>query len=240
MFLPIIVSVAILLPASLTPNLFSFKPFGWDEVSQLLTFLILIALFLERALEVFITTWRYPRQEQLDNSVQSCERKIAELKTQIKTKFQQPETVAITEELDSENSTKSRQRTEIKQNPGDTSDLEVRLSEKLNNLEKFNLDRAEYKSQTRKIALWVALFIGLVISGVGIRALETLIVVVTEFTPPDKQPPFYYEQIRIFRVLDTILTGGLIAGGSDGIHKLTVVFTVFLEETRNQIKDKPT
>lgn len=242
-FLPIIVSVAILLPASLTPNLFSFKPFGWDEVGRLLTFLILIALFLERALEVFITTWRHPGQEQLDKSVQSCERKIAELKTQIKTKFQQPETVAITEELDSENLTKSRQGTEIKQNPGDTSDLQVRLSEELKNLEKnlekFNLDRAEHKSQTTKIALWLALFMGLLISGVGIRALETLIIL-KGYTPPEEQPPFYYEQLRIFRVLDTILTGGLIAGGSDGIHKLTGVFTAFLEETRNQIKDKST
>jgi hypothetical protein len=207
-FLPIIVSVAILLPASLTPNLFSFKPFGWDEVGRLLTFLILIALFLERALEVFIATWRHPRQEELDNSVQSCERKIAELKTQIKTKFQQ----------------------------------QVRLSEELknleNNLEKFDQKRAKHKSRTRKIALWVALFMGLLISGVGIRALETLIVL-KEYTLPEK-PPFYDEQVRIFHVLDTILTGGLIAGGSDGIHKLTVVFTVFLEETRNQIKDKST
>ena len=143
-FLPILVSVAILLPASLTPNIFSFKPFGWDEVSQLLTFLILIALFLERALEVFVTTWRRPGEGKLDNAVQSCERKIAELKTQIETKNQQSETVAITEELASENPTKSEKRTEIKQNPGDVSGLQGRLSERLGNLEKFNLDQGYF------------------------------------------------------------------------------------------------
>ena len=237
LFLPILFSVAILLPASLTPNLFIFKPFGWDEVGQLLTFLILIALFLERALEVFINTWRRPREERIDNNVQSCERKIAELKTQIETKIQQPETVAKTEELASENPAKSEKRTEIKQNPGDVSGLQVRLSERLGDLEQFNLDRAEYKSQTRKIALWTALFIGLLISGVGIRALETLINL-REFSP-GQQPIFYTGQVCIFRVLDTLLTGGLIAGGSDGIHKLTQVFTVFLEQTRNYIKDSP-
>jgi len=236
-FLPILVSVAILLPASLTPNLFSFKPFGWDEVGQLLTFLILISLFLERALEVFITTWRRHGEERLDNNVQACERKIAELKTQIETKIQQPETVASIEELTVENPTQSEKRTEIKQNPGDVSGLHVRLSEKLGDLEQFNLDRAEYKSRTRKIALWTALFLGLLISGVGIRALETLIIL-RDF--PDKQPIFYNGQVCIFRFLDTLLTGGLIAGGSDGIHKLTQVFTVFLDETRNQIKDKST
>lgn len=236
-FLPILVSVAILLPASLTPNLFIFKPFGWDEVGQLLTFLILISLFLERSLEVFITTWRRPGEEKLDNGVQSCEREIAELKNQIETKIQQPETVARTEELASENPTKSEKRTEVTQNPGDVSGLYVRFSERLGDLEKFSLDRAEYKSQTRKIALWTALFIGLMISGVGIRALETLIIL-REF--PGQQPIFHTEQVCVFRVLDTLLTGGLIAGGSDGIHKLTQVFTVFLEETRNQFKDKPT
>jgi hypothetical protein len=115
--------------------------------------------------------------------------------------------------------------------------MQGRLSEMLGELEKSNIDRAEYKSQTRKIALWTALFIGLLISGVGIRSLETLINLkdLKEF-PPGQQPIFYTGQVYIFRILDTLLTGGLIAGGSDGIHKLTQVFTVFLEETRNQIQ----
>jgi hypothetical protein len=33
------------------------------------------------------------------------------------------------------------------------------------------------------------------------------------------------------------LTGGLIAGGSEGIHKFTQVFTDFLEATSKQVKD---
>jgi hypothetical protein len=34
-----------------------------------------------------------------------------------------------------------------------------------------------------------------------------------------------------------LLTGGLIAGGSDGIHKITQLASTFFEETRNGIKD---
>ena len=89
--------------------------------------------------------------------------------------------------------------TEVKQTSGNVSSLNFSLSEKLDNLEKFNLDRAEYKSQTRKISLWTALFIGLLISGVGIRALETLITL-KEF--PDQQPIFYTGQVCMFRILD--------------------------------------
>lgn len=106
-FLVILVSVAILIPASLTPNIFTFKPFGWNEVGQLLTFLILISLFLERSLEVFITTWRRPREEAIDNKIQASERKISELKDQMLSKVQQPEIVKTTEELTSENPTRS-------------------------------------------------------------------------------------------------------------------------------------
>ncbi len=204
-FLPIFFSIAILWPASLTPNLFIFKSFGFDEVAQLLTFLALIALFLERALEVFINTWRRPREEEIENDIQSCERIIAELKTKADSGVSAVESA-------SENSTKDE-------------------------LGKLLLNRAKYKSQTRKVALWTALFIGLLISGVGIRSLETLINLkeLKEF-PPDQQPIFYAEQVCIFRVLDTLLTGGLIAGGSDGIHKITQVLAVFLEETRNKIQ----
>ena len=235
-FLPILISVAILLPASLTPNLFILKPFGLNEVGQLLTFLLLISLFLERALEVFITTWMRPEGEKLDSIVQSCERQIDALETRMKLEIQQPETSTKIEEEVSENPTKLEKRTEIRQSSGDVSSLTDKLSEMSSNLEKFSLKRAESKSRTRKIALWTAFFIGLLISGVGIRALETLIIL-KEF--PSQQLIFYDGQVCIFRILDTLLTGGLIAGGSEGIHKLTQVFTVFLETTRDRMNDKP-
>jgi hypothetical protein len=236
LFLPIVVSIAVLLPASLTPNLFSFKPFGLDEVFQLLTFLIIISLFLERALEVFITTWRRPKEERIDNQVQSYERRISELKTQIETRIQQPQTVARTEELTSENPTKSEKRTELTRSPGNVADLHSMLSESLQDLQNERQRRLEYKTETRKIALWTGLFIGLLISGVGIRALETLITL-RDFS--NQQPIFYNLQVCIFRILDTLLTGGLIAGGSEGIHKIVQVFTAFLEVTRDRIKDRP-
>jgi len=199
-FLPILISVAILLPASFTPNLFVFKPFGWNEVSQLLTFLLLISLFLERALEVFIITWRGGEGERRDLQ-------IAELQTLQDRKLQQSENLANIEELDS--------------------------TKKLEGLKQ---ERAIYKSQTKRIALWTALFIGLLISGVGVRALETLINL--KVFSPDEQPIFYTWQVFIFRILDTLLTGGLIAGGSDGIHKITQVFAIFLDETQSKIKNK--
>lgn len=235
-FLALLVVTGILIPASLTPNLFSFKPFGWDEVGRLLAFLILISLFLERALEVFITTWRRSGEEEFDNEAQFCERKISGLKVQIAARTRQPETTLETQKSATESPSRTEERMKVTQGSSDVSGLHAELSEVLTKLEEINLGRSRYKTQTRKIALWTALIIGLLISSVGIRALETL-VDLKDF--PTGKPVFYNGQVCIFRILDTLLTGGLLAGGSDGIHKLTQVFTTFLEETRNQIKDKP-
>jgi hypothetical protein len=235
-FLALVVAVAILLPASLTPNLFSFTGFGINEVVQLLTFLSLIALFLERSLEVFINTWRLPREAEIDNKIQFCERKVAELKAQIEA-IQQSGTVAKTEELTSRDSAKVEKITELIHPPANPSDLNNRLSKQMSDLERFNLERANYKAETRKIALWTGLFVGMLISAVGIRGLETLIAL--KNFPPGQTPLLYNQQIFVFHSLDTLLTGGLIAGGSDGIHKIMRVFTAFFDETRNQIKDSP-
>jgi hypothetical protein len=193
-----LICVAILLPASLTPNLFIFKPFGLGEVTQLLTFLMLIALFLERAIEVFISTWRQPREDKFDSAIEYI------------TGLEKTSADEIVPKLEEK-------------------------SGKSGDLEKIIRRKAEYKAQTKKIALWTALFIGILISGVGIRALETLIDLkkIGDFDP---KPVFYDGQVYVFHMMDTLLTGGLIAGGSDGIHKLTNLVTAFLDETQNRIK----
>jgi hypothetical protein len=70
------------------------------------------------------------------------------------------------------------------------------------------------------------------ISGVGVRSLDTLLV------PVQQGALNSGIQGALFRCLDVLLTGGLIAGGSDGIHKITQLASTFFEETRNGIKDR--
>lgn len=236
--LAILAFIAILLPASVTPNLFVFKPFGWNEVSQLLSFLLLIALFLERSLEVFINTWRSPEENEIANEIQSVNREIADLEEHINAKTKQTETIARMEEATPGNPPSSEPLMEVVKSAGEVENLRDTLSKKREELRRIQFKKTQYKSETRKIALWTGLFIGLLISGVGIRALETLITLQPLTAFPDGQKPIFYNgQVYIFRALDTLLTGGLIAGGSDGIHKLTQVFTTFLEESRDRMKE---
>jgi hypothetical protein len=228
----ILVVGIITLSAFLFPNSVTFRTFGFNEVSQLLTLLVLISLFLERALEVFINTWRLPRQEELENEIQNNERVIEEKRGLRETKIENPPQIMTKETEVSKDPITVTQSTQVTKIPEGADKLTAELNLELNKLKANEQLRSAYKSQTRKIALWTALSVGLLISGVGVRSLDTLL-------QPVPQGALNSDvQGLVFRCLDVLLTGGLIAGGSDGIHKITQLASTFFEETRNGIKDR--
>jgi hypothetical protein len=222
----------IFLSALLFPNSVTFRTFGFNEVSQLLTLLVLVSLFLERALEVFINTWRLPRQEELENEIQNNERVIEEKRGLRETKIENPPQIMTKETEVSKDPDKVTQSTQVTKIPEGAEKLTAELNLELTKLKTNQQLRSAYKSQTRKIALWTALSVGLLISGVGVRSLDTLL------QPVPQGALNSGIQSLVFRCLDVLLTGGLIAGGSDGIHKITQLASTFFEETRNGIKDR--
>ncbi len=188
----LVVAVVLSLPVWLTPAWAQFKNFTQTDILQLLTSLFLIALFLERALEVFLTTLRGPDAADKELAVATARREVEAAEAPIE---------AIG---GAQNQALLAQAREV-----------LRAAEQV---------RTSYKSQTQRYALWTGLTLGLLVSAAGIRTLQPL-VDSTELP----QKPF-------FNLIDAFLTGGLIAGGSDGIHKITQVFTNFMESTANRAK----
>ena len=141
----------------------------------MLTALLIVSLILERALEVFVTTWRGPAAKKMGEEMKSLTGADRERK---------------------------------------------------------GLEKTEYKSSTQRVALWTGLTLGLLVSAVGIRTLQALV----DPTALDQLPK---AQAAAFSLLDVLLTGGLIAGGSEGIHKITQVFTNFMEATAEKAKGEP-
>jgi hypothetical protein len=197
-----------------------------------LTLLALVSLFLERALEVFINTWRRPREEELDNEIQNNQRVIAEKKELREAKIEQPQGILKARETPVVGEP-GQVMTEVavQSIPAETTKLTDALEKELAHLKENEQARSAYKATTRKIALWTALVFGLLISGVGVRSLDTLV-------QPVQGSLYSGIQSLVFRCLDVLLTGGLIAGGSDGIHKITQLFTTYFEETRNGLRDR--
>jgi len=177
-------------PVWLAPSHLVFKEFDAADILQLLTVLFLVALLAERALEIFVGTWRSPGATQLELAVRGLEEEVGRLQ-QLPT----PDPRAL----------------------GD-----ARAA-----LEKARRQERQYRCVTRQIVLWVGLGLGLLVSAVGCRALEVLIDPSLTWSPA---------QASAFRLVDVVLTGGVIAGGSEGIHRIATVFDNFMNATAKRAK----
>lgn len=81
----------------------------------------------------------------------------------------------------------------------------------------------QYQAITKRVALWTGFLFGLLISLAGVRALSWLLSI------PDCEC-----QKRLFRILDVILTAGLISGGSEALHQIMTFFKRFIEASERK------
>jgi hypothetical protein len=169
------------------PDHLTFKDFGVAEVGKLFTTLFVVALLAERALEIFIGTWRNPRAMELELEVETCGKRLAEPQTQ-----------------------------------GDR----AALGETRTRLEEAKRELLKYRCATRQIALRVGLVLGFLVSGVGVHALDALVTLSGSDSAHG----------TAFHLVDGLLTGGVIAGGSEGIHRLATVFDNFMTSTAKRAK----
>jgi hypothetical protein len=180
------------LPVWLAPAHVVFKEFGVADVAQLMTILFLVAVLAERALEIFVSTWRGPVATEHESAVRKATDDVTRLTPLAQAK------------------------------PRALADAQAALDEA-------RRQEQTYRCGTRQVALWGALGLGLLVSGVGLRALETLI-------DPAANGWSVGGQGMAFRLVDVLLTGGVIAGGSEGIHRVAAVCDNFRNATAKRAK----
>jgi hypothetical protein len=112
--------------------------------------------------------------------------------------------------------------------PNRSSDEDNLLTATRADLKSVNSAFTEYSSITKRYALWSSFIMGLVISLVGIRTLITLVT-------PESYAALSVLQKNLFTMVDVLVTGGLIAGGSDGIHKILQTFLDLMDKTSRNI-----
>lgn len=155
---------ALVLVALGSPGLVRFWRFTPAEFVQLVTPPVLMALLIERALEVFLTSWR----------------------------------------------------------GAEAARLALRAADGPSDL-------AGYKARTQRIAFLAGTTLGVIVAALGVRVLELLMDPVRFAALPATQP-------TLFHVADVLLTGAILGGGADGLHKLVSVFTNFMEATAGRAK----
>ncbi|MEM7794173.1 MAG: hypothetical protein AAF579_06920 [Cyanobacteria bacterium P01_C01_bin.118] len=164
----------------------AFQPTIVKVVLQQLTILLLIALFLERVLELYKLSYLAPEKERLAAEVEQCQLRLETLSS-------------------------------------GTSD---RIQTAQQSLFKAEDSLRLYKSAMRRNLLQTAIAFGLLIGLVGVRSLEGA------FYIPKPESTLDFFRCYLFRLLDLILTAGLIAGGSEGIHGI-------IKQVSNLLPDIP-
>ncbi|NOZ54370.1 MAG: hypothetical protein GXP08_14770 [Gammaproteobacteria bacterium] len=176
------------------PSTLKFEAQGLNNLPMILGYLILISLFVERAIEVFLSAWRSAGADALDRKIEIIEKKLKKI---IDSHENYRDAVATLEYQDNQN-----------------------------NLELVQTTRTQYRADSRFISQWFGLGIGVTIAFVGIRVLDNVV----------SATSLSGSQQTAFIIVDIILTGAVIAGGSNSINKIMKVYNSFMETTVKRTK----
>jgi hypothetical protein len=184
---PIIVGLAIaaLIAVALngqSPAPVLFKPVTQQSFLGTMSWLFIVALFVERAVEVIISVLRDAGAAPLETQVDAAQKKIKE---------------------------------QARVTPGSVAYLDE--------LQRAQAALSTYRAGTKEIALCISFVLGLFVSLAGVRALDAIV----NSVPSNNW---------LFPIADILLTGAIVAGGSDGVHQMMNVFTNFLSSAADKAK----
>ena len=164
------------------PGIIAFKPITRDSVLGVLTWLFIVALFIERAVEVIVSTIRDAGADSLQHDVDTAQDKID---------------------------------AQAKSTPGSLPYLDPLHAAQKNLL--------EYRSETKELAMCVSFVICIFVSLAGVRSFGSIVETVLPAN-------------WIFPAADIIVTGAVLAGGTDAIHQMMNVVMNFFDNAADKAK----
>jgi len=165
-----------------TEDVVAFKSLSRDSVLGTLTWLFIVATFIERAVEVIVSTCRDAEANALEHAVDTAQDKID---------------------------------AQAKVAPGAVPNLDP-----LHAAQKELLD---YRSATKELAMCISFVLSIFVSLAGVRAFGSIV---------DSVPSANW----LFSVADIIVTGAVLAGGSDAIHQMMNVIMNFFDNAADKAK----
>jgi hypothetical protein len=181
-----------------------------EQLGSMFGFLVMISLFVERAVEVVISIWSDPEADKLEQELEALaearSRQSVRIDGLLAERAEQPAPSAERLETINKEIDELREKIRFEQDRDDAIDMEL----------------VKYSAHTRKVSTWVGLAIGVLTAGVGFRVLHTLF---AEGPPPQSAHSVF------FTLVDVLLTGALLSGGSKAVHHIFNVYESFMEAT---------
>lgn len=106
---------------------------------------------------------------------------------------------------------------------GESKRVNATVAVNLDALQLAQADLTRYRADTKELALCLSFVLGIVVSLAGVRAFASIV---------SNVPVSNW----LFPSADVIVTGAVLAGGSEGIHQMTNVLSNFLESLKNKVK----
>lgn len=213
----IFLSIVIILAVIFTnPMSLPFWPFTTNDIVTLLTNFALIALLIERAVEVILAVTRAKDKRIMKAKITIAQRRKKELSETYDVIGQKMKGPANSENL-------SNEMLEIMKS------TKGAMSRKDDEMEKVATELTAYAGTTKIISMIYAFTFGIISGALGFRILEPLV------------DPAVFKQLEgfhksIFAGFDVLITGAVLGGGSNGIHKILDTFLSWFDKTRLSLK----
>jgi len=169
-----------------------FKPGAATNLPAMFGYLLLICIFVERSIEMFLSSFRGAGANKIDFELKNLQGDINEF----------------------EGKKPLEDNAEMQLN-----DLKVKLRATEDK-------RARYRAESGYLALWIGLFIGLAVSLVGVRILGNIV----------EMDNLAEKQKGFFIMVDVLLTGSVLAGGSEAFNKIMKVYNSFMTKSAENNK----
>lgn len=173
--------------------------------------LIAVSLLVERAAEVYTGIWRRDGRRSLLKSLQACKAQVAER-----------------ERLVAE-ATKPLKEGDPARPLDDT--LKDKLTKDREALFLAQQELTAYRSTTAREVFVLNVILGILAASLGIHTLHWLFDVPAADTAATAANLGY---VGYFRIVDTLLTGALIGGGADGLHRILAIFTTAADVKKDE------
>ena len=209
------VSVLVIVYSTRPPGL-EFKDNIWTQIGRTLGGLLIVALIVERIIEILVSIWSSSKSDALLQQRDYYEKLQARREKQI--------SELRKECSDAPPPNESRQAEIVaaliaKRQEATEAERHAEIAEKL---------LVPHGARTRRLAAWTGLAIGVLVSMVGFRLLETLVII----DPATRLRDHY----GWFLMVDALLTGAVLAGGSIFIHHLFAVYDNFMNSTKRRAR----